>query len=243
MLWRAIASEWTRLWTVRSTWWSLLAATVLMLILGLAVGYDERGPTPIWLAGEFAIVPTQFALLTFAMLTVTSEYATGAIRTSLLWVPRRGILLLSRATVSVVVATATGVVLAFAADVASWVALGADAEVVTGDIAVSLAAVAVVVASGALLTVGLANVLRSSAGTMTAVFLLLLVLPIMLTEFGVAWLDAVAASLPGHAAISFLRSLAWGMELDGGTAAAVLMAWTGTATVAGAWSLLRQDAT
>lgn len=30
---RAAAAEWTRLWTLRSTWWSLLAAAGLMLFV------------------------------------------------------------------------------------------------------------------------------------------------------------------------------------------------------------------
>ncbi len=46
---RAMAAEWTRLRTTRSTWWSVLAGAALMLFVGGAVGADAGGePTPIW---------------------------------------------------------------------------------------------------------------------------------------------------------------------------------------------------
>lgn len=108
VLGRAIAAEWTRLSTVRSTWWSLLAAAAMMLFIGVAFGMDMDEPTPIWVAGELAIVFAQFALAIPAMLAVTSEYSTGAIRSSLQAVPRRGVLACSRALVAVGAATIAG---------------------------------------------------------------------------------------------------------------------------------------
>ena len=40
MLRRAVASEWTRAWSIRSTWWALGAATLMMIGLGVAFGLD-----------------------------------------------------------------------------------------------------------------------------------------------------------------------------------------------------------
>lgn len=237
----AMAAEWTRLRGVRSTWWSLLAGLVMMLFVGVAFGLDMDDVTPVWVAGELGIVFAQFALFVPAMLAVTAEYSTGAVRSTLLAVPRRGVLALARTLVAVGAVASAGFVLALAADVASWVALGPRAEVVTGDLAASLGAVAMLVAAGALLAVGVGNVLRSSAGTLTTVFLLWLVLPMMLPAFGVSWLATIGNHLPGAAAMAFLD--AFGDPVMSTTRAGiVLAAWLVAATAAGLWSLLRRDA-
>lgn len=238
---RAIAAEWTRLSTVRSTWWSLLAAAAMVLFLGVAFGMDMHEPTPIWVAGELGIVFAQFALAIPAMLAVTSEYSTGAIRSSLQAVPRRGILASSRALVAVGAAAIAGTGLTLAADVASWIALGSNAQVVPGDLLGSLGAVAILVASGAILTVGIGMLLRSSAGTLTSVFLLLLVLPVLLPSFGIGWVAAAGRHLPGSAAMSLLDAFGE-PTLSTPRAAAVLIAWVVAAVAAGGWSLLRRDA-
>lgn len=238
---RAVAAEWTRFWTVRSTWWSLLAATAMMLFVGIGFGLDVGAAAPVWVAGELGIVFAQFALFVPVMLAVTAEYSTGTIRSTLQAIPRRGALALARSIVSVGVATAAGVVLALAADVAAGIAMGPQAEVVVGDVAGSLAAIAVVVACGALMTVALASALRSSAGTLVTMFMLWLLLPALLPGFGVAWLATVGNHLPGTASIVLLDALGE-PALSGVRVAVVLASWVGLAVGAGLWSLLRRDA-
>lgn len=145
---RAAAAEWTRLWTVRSTWWSLLAATAIMMFIGVAAGNDHNPgtPAPIWFAAEFAILPGQFGFLVAVLLAVTGEYSTGTIRGSLQWTPRRGVLFAARVLVPVAFATACAVVVAAVTDLVAWSLVGPDAEVVAGDITRSLATIALVVA-------------------------------------------------------------------------------------------------
>ena len=241
---RAAAAEWTRLLTVRSTWWSLLAAAALMIFIGGAAGSSppaEGEVAPIWFAAEFAIVPGQFAFLLIVLLAVTGEYATGAVRSSLQWVPRRGLLLAARALVPVAFATASAVVISAAADVVAWGFLGENAEVIPGDIGRSLARIALIVAVGGLLTVGLGMALRSTAGTLTSVFLLIFALPVMLGNAGVPWLTTIADHLPGTVFISLLE--ATDEARAGSTIAAVLVAWTTAAMFSGGWAFVRRDTT
>lgn len=239
---RAAAAEWTRLVTVRSTWWSLLAGAALMLFIGGAAGSEgpsEGETAPVWYAAEFAILPGQFAFLLVVALAATGEYATGAIRSSLQWVPRRGILLAARVAVPVAFATVCAVLVAAATDLLAWGFLGDDAEVVPGDIARSLASIALLVAAGGLLTVGLGLTLRSTAGTLISVFLLIFVLPVMLGNAGVSWLTTIAEHLPGSVLISLLAATE---EARGAaTVAAVLVGWTAASVAAGGWSFVRRD--
>lgn len=239
---RAAAAEWTRLWTVRSTWWSLLAAAGLMLLIGAAAGSEaDPGETaPIWYAAQFAIVPGQFAFVLLVVLAVGGEYSTGALRSSLQWVPRRGVLLAARVLVPIAVAAVCAVVVAAATDVVAWVFLGDAAEVVPRDIAASLGRIALVVAFGSALAVGLTLLFRSTAGSLTAFLLLVLALPIALGNTGVPWLVAVSDALPGRAIISLV--VVEQDELAGSAIARVMVGWTLVALGAGGWSLLRRDA-
>lgn len=239
---RAAGAEWLRLRTVRSTWWCLLGAAALMLFIGGAAGSGNRsgGAAPVWFAAEFAILPGQFAFLLIVLLAVTGEYSTGAIRSSLQWVPRRGILFAARTVVPVAFATVCAVILAVATDLIAWGFLGQDAEVVLGDIARSLAMIGILVAVGGILTVGLGLLLRSTAGTLTAIFLLLFGLVVMLGNTGVPLLVTISEHLPGSALISLLQATDEARATS--TVVAVLTSWTGAAMGAGGWSLMHRDA-
>lgn len=56
---RTCAAEWTRLWTVKATWWFVAAAGVTMVGLGTVAGFDAGGePAPAqrdsaWVASAF----------------------------------------------------------------------------------------------------------------------------------------------------------------------------------------------
>ena len=238
---RAVAAEWTRLLTLRSTWWTLLVATALMTFIGAAAGSDHTGgdPAPIWLAAQFAIVPGQFAFLLVVLLAVTGEYATGAIRSSLQWVPRRSVLLAVRTLVPIAFVTACSVVVAAATDLVAWGFLGQAAEVVAGDIAASLGRIALVVAFGSVLSVGIGLFLRSTAGTLTALFLLIFALPVALGNTGVPSLVAISDALPGRAIVSMI--VVDEVELTASAVVTVMIAWSTAALFAGGWSLLRRD--
>ncbi|GAB3365553.1 hypothetical protein [Modestobacter lapidis] len=242
LLARAAAAEWTRMWTVRTTWWCLLAAAVTVVGLGLTfgidVGGDPGGAPPAQLAGEIAVLPGQFALLVLVLLAVTPEYATGAIGTTLQWTPRRGVLLAARVGMPVAVATAAGVLLALAADLAAWAAQP-RMELSFPALAGSLGSIAIVLLAGGLLAVGAGLLLRSTAGALAAVFLVQLVLPFLLPAFGVGWMSALSLLLPGSAATFLLLGEP---DMTTASAAAVLAVWSGGALAAGAWSLLRRDA-
>lgn len=243
LLARATRAEWSRLWTLRSTWGALAAGGALMLLIGGAAGSGNEGreAAPIWHAGQVALIPGQFAFLLIVMLSVTGEYSTGAIRSTLQWVPRRGVVLVTRLLVPVVFATFCAVAVAAATDIVAWRFLGAGAEVVPAHIVVSLGRVALVVAFGGVLAAGFGLVLRSTAGTLTSMFLLMLVLPVALGNMGVPWLVTVSDYLPGRAVVATL--VVDEIELSRGTIAAVMGTWAAGALLAGGWSLLRRDTT
>lgn len=120
-----VASEWTKLRTVRSTFWTLLAGAILgvglsALITGVSAShyYSDVVIRATWNPVSRSIRPLLLAQLAFAVLgvlTVTAEYSTGMIRSSLAAVPRRSLMMTAKMAVSGVVTLAVGEVVAFAA--------------------------------------------------------------------------------------------------------------------------------
>lgn len=241
---RTCAAEWTRLWTVRTTWLFLAAGALVVLGIAAAAGRgaasdpDAAGDAA-WVAAEFTMLPGQFAFLALALTLVTADYATGGIVPTLQWTTRRTVLLLARTAVAVSVATSAAVLLALVAVLTALTASEGTLEL-PADGADVLGTVAFVVAAGAGLGVGLGFLLRSTAGVLVTVFLLMLVLPIMLPNLPVEWGDDVARRLPGTGAVFLLVG-----EVDGMTTTSsvtVLLAWAGGALLLGWLRLVRTDA-
>ena len=106
----ALASEFTKLRSVRSTYWTLTALLVVSVGIGAAISAGQAAnfnQNPAQVAGFDA---TQTSLAAFfeigqliiavvAAMAITSEYSTGMIRTSLTAQPRRGTVYAAKAIV------------------------------------------------------------------------------------------------------------------------------------------------
>ncbi len=242
---RTCAAEWARLWTVRTTWLFLGAAAVLMVGIGTAAGFDSANDPvppqgdPAWTVVPVTAMPAQFALLALALSAVTSDYATGGIVPTLQWTPRRMVLLVARLVVTVGTATTLGVLLGLGSALAAHTA-GQGLTLPVDEGLDTLGTVAFVFAAGAALAVGLGFVLRNTAGALVAVFLLMLLLPVLLPQFGYAWLAELAQVLPGSGAAFLLLGGAPGMT--GTSSVTTLLVWAGGALLLGWLRLLRDDA-
>lgn len=122
--WNALRSEWTKFRTLRSGMYTLLGAVVLTIALNMMVSNTIGQTYPTLSAEELAeFDPTaqslrmglvgQIIVGILGALVITSEYANGAIRTSMSTVPRRGWLLAAKTMVMAVVGLAVGEVIAF----------------------------------------------------------------------------------------------------------------------------------
>ncbi len=122
----ALHSEWTKARTVPSTRWILITAAILGIGIGALVSglsahqyaTDSPGARALWdptaLSGS-GLVIAQFAIGVLGIVIITSEYATGAIRTSLAAVPRRGRFLGAKAVMIAGVAFVAAEIITFAA--------------------------------------------------------------------------------------------------------------------------------
>lgn len=248
VLGRTCRAEWTRLWTVKATWWFLAAATVAMVGLGLIAGNDAARDVvppvgePAWVAPSIAALPTQLALLALALSAVTADYATAGIVPTLQWTPRRTTLFLARILVVVGTASVLGMLLAVASGAAAF-SMAPDILVLPlGEGFDVVGTVGIVFATGAALAAGLGFVLRSTAGALISVFLLMLLLPLVLPQFSYEWMLDLASVLPGTGAIFLLTGESIAQDMTRTSAILTMLAWAGAAAVLGWLRLVRDDA-
>ncbi|MBB4685885.1 ABC transporter permease [Amycolatopsis jiangsuensis] len=185
----AVAAEWTKFWSVRATRWCLAGGTLLMAFYAVVSGLSQRfgGDQPQaahGIAATGAVYLVEFCVLAVATLFVTSEYTSGAIRTTLQWVPVRPRLTTAKAAVVLPVLFVFGVlVAAFGMGVAKLAMLGNGLPTTFGDAAVTALGMGAYFAFLGVLSTGIAFILRSAAGTLVVLIVLLLPLPLLVSSY------------------------------------------------------------
>jgi hypothetical protein len=209
-----LASEWIKLWSVRSTYAALSIAAVLAVglsalgtyLTATAAAHPPPGspPLPDALTLSFSGFPTaQLAVAVLGVLAFTAEQSTGLIRTTIVAVPRRWAVLAAKAATAGAVALAAGEVLAFASFFLTQAILSEHHR------GLSLAHPGVpgaVLAGGfylvvvALLGLGLGVLLRSTAAAIAAAVALTYLIPEILSLLPSPWNGRIDRFLPLTAA-------------------------------------------
>ncbi|MFB6667275.1 MULTISPECIES: ABC transporter permease subunit [unclassified Streptomyces] len=184
----AIASEWTKLRSVRSTVWTLGVMVVLMLALGvgiallLAVNDTNLAGEPALALGFFGVLLGSLCVITLGVLTIGSEYSTGMIRTTLTACPSRARVLVAKAIVffslTFVVTTVTAAVVA----VLQTLILSGTVAASGGAWALSTVGVGLYIAGLGLLSLAVGAIVRHTAGAIT-IMIGVVLLPLVLALF------------------------------------------------------------
>ena len=209
-------AEWTKLRTLASTWWLLLAAVALTIAVGAAVGaafqchqlecaaaQTGADPAKISLAG---VALGQVIVALLAVLAVGGEYTTGMIRVTLAATPRRLILLAAKAAVVLGWTLAAGAVAVLGSVLAGRLILpGRGLSAANGYALLSLgsgpdlraaAGSVLYLALIALLALGVTTAIRDPAVAIGALLGLLFLLPI------------ASAVIPDHVLARHLEQIA-----------------------------------
>jgi len=188
-----LRSEWTKLRSVRSTMWTLGITVVLGIGVSVLATAETRAhwlttspssrqgfdPISTSLIGVFI---GQFAIGILGVLVMSGEYGTGTIRATLSAAPRRPLVLVAKVIVFGVVALVVAEVVSFLAFFAGQALLTAPAPHATLG---SPGAWRAVVGSGlyvgvlGLFSLGIATIVRHTAGAISAFVGVLLVLPLI----------------------------------------------------------------
>jgi ABC-2 type transport system permease protein len=253
---RVLASEWTKIRTVRSTFWTLLAGVVVsiglsvLISLAFASSYDQlpAQDKESFDIASFSLVGLNFGMVAFGVLgvlVVTGEYATGMIRTSLTAVPRRGQYLAAKALVLTGLVLVVGLVVSFTSFfLAQLIYRTKDLNGSLGDPGVLRAVIggAVYLTLIALISLAVGMLLRHTAGAVTTVLGVLFVLPIIGAFLPGDWGDTVAKLLPSNAGGMLMSTRQMENTLSPWAGGAVFALYTAIVLVAAFVTFRRRDA-
>jgi ABC-2 type transport system permease protein len=196
-----LRSEWTKLWSLRSTWW---CGAIYLLVVGGA-GWMAAAGTQSSAQAEVAVQAAlvgfgfgQLVLVVLGVLVVSSEFASGMALVSLTAVPRRTRLLLAKTLVfaawCLMFSGVLAVVCALAARTLTAVPGGVqpDDPDVLRTLGLQVGAAVLV----GVLSVALGAVLRSTAGAVGVGMALVFVAPPVLALAGGDLASRVSQALP-----------------------------------------------
>lgn len=275
----AVAAEWTKLWSVRSTMWTLVATGVAVVgLCALSTGTVS--------ASDFVDDPTRRSLIgiflgqlifgVLGVLVMSAEYGTGTIRATLSAIPRRPVVLTAKVLVFGTVAVVVSEIFTFTAFAIGQAILSTKhATGVSGAIAqrahqlgvklphgvqavtssASLGQPGVlraVVGAGlylavlGLMALGLATILRHTAGAISAFVGVVLVLPLIVQALPTSISNAVARYLPANIGLVMFSTFQIpdriGPAFSPWTGFGILVLYTVAILGVGCWILVRRDA-
>ncbi len=212
-------SEWTKLRSVRSTYWTTLAATVSTVALAVIVcarwvqivndaspgkldGFDAT------LTSLNGIYLAQIAIGTLGVMVISSEYATGMIRATFSAVPQRRAVLAAKALVFTGTTFVLGEVMSFAAFGLGQAILSgahglpgvhASASLAEPGVFRAVFGAGLYLAAVGLLGFGLGAMIRHTAGALSAFFGLLFGASLITALLPTSWRNDLMPYMPANA--------------------------------------------
>jgi ABC-2 type transport system permease protein len=253
---RVIHSEWTKLWSLRSTRWSLLLAFVAQAGLGPLIALIEMARwSHLSLQDRLTINPidhslggwhlAQLAVAILGVMTITGEYHTGMIRSSLMAAPKRLPVLWAKLLVFSVVVLVLMLIAAFIGF------LGGQAIFTQHHVNVTLSAphalrtvfgAALFTTATGAMCVALGTIVRRTAGGIALFVGVFFVLPGLIEILPSTTADAIHPYLPSNAGGAIAQALADPNQFSAWGGFALFCGYTVAMIAIAAVLLLRRDA-
>lgn len=239
---RVLAAEWTKLTSLASTGWVVLATVVVAVSTAFGLGlFAGSGPVTATVLAVSGSLLAQLGMLTLGVLVGSGEFATGTSLTTFAAVPRRLPVLVAQVVVTAATAAATGLVVLVASVLATTPArrtAGLTWEL-TDPTAVRVAVGYVLFLTGvAVVGVGLGALLRRPVVALTGGVVVFVVVDRVLAANSGRVTDTLRSLLPG----SGTRLFADEAHLAG-SGAAVLGAWCLVLVLLAGYRLRSRDVT
>lgn len=244
----AITSEWTKIRSLRSTMWTLGAMVGLLFGVGTLLAWIAHETTEegdfarddILALGFFGAVLASICVITLGVLTITSEYGTGLVRTTMTACPSRARILTAKAIVYFA--------LVFSVSTVTTLLLGmvqvgiAGGEPTGGQWLRATLGASLYLALLGLLSLAVGSLIRHSAGAIT-IMLGFVLLPLVMALFMASseGLRTVSEWLVQYSIPSQLGIVYEGEMMSGGPsapAALAIIAVLAGATLGGAYAAL-----
>jgi ABC-type transport system involved in multi-copper enzyme maturation permease subunit len=253
---RVLHSEWIKMRSLRSTFYTLIAAVVALVGLGAlfsaftashwaGMNPHERADFEPGMTSLRGFFLAQLAVGVLGVLMISGEYATGMIRASLSAVPGRLPVLWAKAglyaAVTWVLMTA-GALVAFLIGQATMSSKHIGTSLGDPGVLRQVMGVGLYLTVVGLLGVAIGALIRNTAGGIATVFGLLLVVPVLAEALPTSWSNHVNQWLPSNAGQSLIALHREAHTLAPWTGFAVFCLYAALALAAAAVLLKRRDA-
>lgn len=256
-----LLAEWTKIRSVRSTFWTLIIAAIVIvgftaLICWITVANwngphaaarDIRAVTdPTSIIFGFAIYLGQLAIAVLGVLVVTTEYSTGVIRASLLAVPKRYTMLAAKVVVFILVMFVLAEIIAFGSFFVGSAILHNRVSVSLSEhdvLRATFGAGLYLVAFG-LFALAIGTLVRHTAGAISIAVAVAFVLPILTSLLpDTSFYNHLSAYLPQQAGSQIYLVRPGGAQLlSAWQGFGVLCIWVAVLLAIGAYLFDRRDA-
>jgi hypothetical protein len=253
---RVVHSEWTKLWSLRSTRWSLLVSVVSMAGLGIVISAvqmahwnqmnaEDRSsfdPVDVSLGGWHI---AQLAIGVLGVLLITGEYSTGQIRSTFAAVPRRLPVLWAKAGVYATITLALMLAASFIAFLVSQPILTqhhVDTSLSSPHVLRAVVGAALFLTATGLFGLSLGALVRNTAGGIAVFAGLMFVLPGITAILPHSWGDSIDPYLPLSAGTDILSIHPDPTALAAWTGLALFVGYALAALALSAFLLVRRDA-
>ena len=257
-----LRSEWTKIRSVRSTYWSLAAA--IFFSVGFAAltsaitahHYEKYSGAELHrqvVQDSFDAVAQslsgvalgQLALGVLGALVISSEYRNRMIRTTLTAVPRRGRIMLAKLAVFGAVAVLVGEIITFLSffiGMAFYKGPGLNVALSDPGVLRAIVATGLYMALAGVMGLGLGLVIRHGAGAITAIIGFLLVVPALASALPNPWDDRIGKMLPLQIGQQAATTTQLHDFLNPWVGLLVLAIYAAVAVAVGGWLLRTRDA-
>jgi len=254
-----IRSEWIKLRSVRSTVWSY--ALLVVFSLGLAAimsaSLDLQGAdvsmvpaanqaTFVAQASTFGVFFGQLIVAVLGVLTISGEYSTGMIRSTLAAVPNRLPALWAKAAVLFVTTFLVGLVSTVGSYLVSSAVLsgkGLHAGLFDPAVLFPVLGGALYLGLIAVFALGIGTIVRSGAGGIAVVLGIVLLVPIVLQMIPAAWATSLLPYLVSNAGINMFGLMSFSqVPIEWWVDLLVVLGWLAAGLVGAAVLLKRRDA-
>lgn len=254
----ALAAEWTKIRTVRSTVWTLLLTFLLSVGLSSMIGRgfrdsfdnlprEQRATFDPLFATFYSLTLGQLALVVFGVLLVSAEYSSGTIHASLVAMPRRGLFYAGKVLAGTLPALGVSLVTVAATFFAAQAALGPHRTSLGADgVPLAVVGACLYLTCICVFSTGVATMLRSSTRSLA------ILLPLLFLGSqglgNVPRLKTVTQYLPDQAGMVLMHLVGppddprFGRAYGPWGALAILALWTAAALLGGYLVLRRRDA-
>jgi ABC-type transport system involved in multi-copper enzyme maturation permease subunit len=237
-----LASEWTKIRSVRSTYWTLFALLVVGIGLGAVVcAATASHVTHLGKGVPLGFDPTRRSLNAFSLfgsltlmvlgaMTITAEYSTGMIRTSLTMMPRRGAVYAAKLIVFSVVGVILSLVTSFISFFVGQSLLKSTGHYATlsqPNVLRAIIGCALYVTAIAIISYAIGAIIRHTAGAIATMAGIVFVLPLIVDILPSNWTQDIVRWLPTSAANSILSTTPYSADPN------LFAAWGQLAVTAG----------